>query len=300
MKLLVFGSLNIDIVLQVDHFVSAGETLQARETKVFPGGKGLNQAVAAARAGSLVFMAGNVGSDGGFLIDLMKENEVDSTFVRQVEGSTGAAYIQVDPTGQNCIVLAPNANVNNSKAYIEQVLASFETGDTILLQNEINCLPELIELAHQKGMNIYLNPSPFNDSIIQSPLHLVSGFILNEVEGRQITGQTDPHQILKTMLQKYPSADVILTIGPKGALFMNQNLLIEQKAFDVKPVDTTAAGDTFTGYYLACLSTGMDQRSALQLASKAANIAITIQGATSSIPWMASVLQSTIQEMKDS
>lgn len=297
MKLLVYGSLNIDIVLQVDHFVAAGETIQAKETVVFPGGKGLNQAIAIARAGSSVHMAGSIGTDGEFLVTLMKDNGVDSSQVHRVDGLTGTAYIQVEPSGQNCIVLAKNANGTNSVAMISQVLAGFDQGDILLLQNEINCLAELIGMAHAKGMRIYLNPSPYNETIAQCPLQLVSGFILNEVEGRQMTGQTNPQQILNAMLSLYPNADVILTIGPRGALFKNQAVFIEQKAFDVKPVDTTAAGDTFTGYYLACLSAGSDQKAAMRTASKAANIAITVRGATASIPTMEQVLQSAIQEM---
>ena len=297
MKILVYGSLNIDTVLQVDHFVNAGETLQATDARVFPGGKGLNQAIAVARAGSQVYMAGNVGFDGDSLLTLMCENDVNSTFVRKMDGLTGAAYIQVDPSGQNCILIAKNANAHNSKTYIQEVLEHFSAGDMLLLQNEINQLDELIAQAHSKGMKIYLNPSPFDESVQKCRLEWVSGFILNEVEGQQMTGKTEPQEILQAMHQQFGTADVILTIGPKGVLFINRKQLIEQKAFEGEPVDTTAAGDTFTGYYLACLRSDSDQNAALKLASKAAAIAITIRGATSSIPKMEDVLKAPIQEM---
>jgi ribokinase len=297
MKLLVFGSLNIDTVLQVDHFVRAGETLQATQSQVFPGGKGLNQAIAIARAGSDVYMAGNIGSDGEPLLALMRENGVDSRYIRQTDGLTGAAYIQVDPSGQNCILIAKNATAQNSSTYIREVLDQFSSGDILLLQNEISCLDELIFQAHGKAMTIYLNPSPYNQNLQNCRLEWVSGFILNEIEGNQMTGQTDPHAILQAMHRQYSAADVVLTIGPKGSLFINSVEQIEQKTFEGEPIDTTAAGDTFTGYYLSCLNSGTDQKNALMLASKAASIAVTIPGATSSIPFMKTVLESTIQEM---
>lgn len=297
MKLLVFGSLNLDTVLQVDHFVSAGETLQALEVQVYPGGKGLNQAIAVARAGGTVHMAGTVGQDGRLLLDLMAENNVHYELVHKTDGLTGAAYIQVDRTGQNCIVIAGNANTRNTEDRIRDVLVHFDAGDLLLLQNEINLLDELIRQASNKGMRIYLNPSPFNAAIMASPLERISGFILNEVEGFQMTGETEPARILDMLLSRYPDADLILTLGPRGAIFKNREMTIHQKCYEGEPVDTTAAGDTFTGYYLASLQSGSDQATAMRLASKAAAIAVTIPGATSSIPRLADVLRSPIVEM---
>jgi len=297
MKLLVYGSLNLDTVLQVDHFVSAGETLQAMDVQVFPGGKGLNQAIAVARAGGDVHMAGTIGQDGSQLLDLMAENSVHHALVHRTDGLTGAAYIQVDRTGQNCIVIAGNANTRNTKERIREVLEHFEAGDILLLQNEINLLDELIRQAAEKGMRIYLNPSPFNEAIMACPLERISGFILNEVEGCQMTGETEPARILDSLLSRFPSADLILTLGPRGAVFRNRAMTIHQKCFEGEPVDTTAAGDTFTGYYLASLQSGSDQVTAMRLASKAAAIAVTIPGATSSIPRLFDVQRSPIVEM---
>ncbi len=297
MKILVYGSLNLDTVLKVDHFVAAGETLQATDVQVFPGGKGLNQAIAVARAGADVHMAGHVGHEGQVLLDLLNDNHVDHSFVEMTDGLTGAAYIQVNKQGQNCILIAQNANADNTVDRIRSVLSHFETGDVLLLQNEVNLLAEMIEEGSARGMKICLNPSPFNDKVLASPLEKVSCFLVNEVEGNQITGETVADRILNKMLELYPNADIVLTLGPRGAIFRNREQTIVQKAFEGVPVDTTAAGDTFTGYYLASLQSGSDQATAMRMASKASSIAVTIPGATSSIPFMEAVLNAPIQEM---
>ena len=297
MKLLVYGSLNIDTVLKVNHFVRAGETLHADSVNLFPGGKGLNQAIAAARGGAPVSMAGQVGRDGGFLIDLLQQDGVDSRFVRQTDGLTGSALIQVEPDGQNCIIIAGNANVGQTTETIAETLAGFAAGDIILLQNEINRLADIIGQAADQGMRIYLNPSPFTESLRQCPLAKVAGFILNETEGAQMTGETEPDRILDAMQRQYPAAETLLTLGAQGSCYQNGNLRLYQSAFAVKPIDTTGAGDTFTGYYLAGLARGEAPQYAIRQAAKAAALAVGRPGAASSIPLLQEVLDAELTEL---
>jgi len=293
MKILVFGSLNIDYVMAVDHIIAPGETEKINRMQVFPGGKGLNQAAAIARAGYPVALAGNVGkSDYHLLLDTMTEYGVDCSHVRKLQGLSGSAYIQVDTAAQNCILIAANANGMNTEASIEAVLSQFFAGDIVLLQNEINLLDYIVCVAHQRGMRIYLNPSPYNEQLQKVPLELVDGFIFNEVEGEQMTGLKTPAKILKEMRARYPHSEFLLTLGAQGAVLMRGSRKIRQAAFPVKPVDTTAAGDTFTGFYLAEIARRSTAQTALERAAKAAAIATTRQGAASSIPSLQEVLDS--------
>ena len=137
-RILNFGSLNIDRVYRVEHFVKPGETIASKGYQCFPGGKGLNQSIAAARAGARVFHAGTVGADGDFLIKLLSESGADVRYVRKTDGITGHALIQVSDAGENCIILYPGANFDNDTAYMEQVLSGFSAGDILMLQNEIS------------------------------------------------------------------------------------------------------------------------------------------------------------------
>lgn len=190
MKVLNFGSLNIDMVYAVDHFVRAGETLSSDRLVRFCGGKGLNQSVALARAGATVLHAGCIGRDGGMLLDLLAASGADTRFVRQLDEASGHAIIQVDKKGQNCILLYGGANLQITEAFADpQVLAACDRGDVLLLQNEINLLPYIVEKAYGRGMEIALNPSPINDQLGKLPLEKIRYFILNEIEGRELTGE---------------------------------------------------------------------------------------------------------------
>ena len=147
MEILSFGSLNIDNVYCVEYIVKPGETISSKELKLYPGGKGLNQSVALAKAGVPVYHAGNVGEDGGMLMEYCTEYGVDTRLIRKVKTPTGNAMIQVSDTGENSIVLFRGANFENDIEYIKQVLGNFTAGDYLILQNEINCLKEVIEIG---------------------------------------------------------------------------------------------------------------------------------------------------------
>lgn len=284
MKLVNFGSLNYDYVYSVDHMVLPGETLSSNSMETFCGGKGLNQSIALAKAGVSVYHAGMVGEDGERLIDMCKENQIDYRFISKVQGKSGHTIIQLDKQGQNSIILFPGTNGLNTLEHIEEVLDYFQEGDMILLQNEINLLDQVIEKAYEKKMKIVLNPSPFNEKVEACDLSKVSVFLMNEIEGHQITGEKEPEDILNVMESKYPGVEVVLTLGKDGVMYSGNGKRYFRESFKVKAVDTTAAGDTFTGYFLASVIEGKSIEDALKIGSFAASIAVTRKGATSSIP----------------
>lgn len=291
MKILNFGSLNIDFVYSVDHIVMPGETIPSTRLAVHAGGKGLNQSVALARAGAPVYHAGCIGEDGRFLLDVCRDSGVDSSFIRVCEDErTGNAIIQVAADGQNSIVLFPGANRKISSGMIDEVLDRFETGDLVLLQNEINMCADIMKRAHEKGLRVALNPSPMDASLLECPLELVDIFLLNEVEGGQITGKTDPDEVLAVMRERFPKALIVLTLGGDGVACYDGGKILRHGIFKVPVVDTTAAGDTFTGFFLSAVLRGQDTGIALRQASRASSMAVAKAGATDSIPLLKDVL----------
>lgn len=295
MKVLCFGSLNIDFTYKVDHFVEKGETLSSDSLQVFSGGKGLNQSIALAKAGAETYHAGAIGEDGKFLLDMMKEAGVHTEHVAVLtDVRSGNAIIQNDRSGDNCILLYGGANQAITAAQADEVLAHFGSGDFLVLQNEINELAYIMEQAHNKGLKIVLNPSPMNEKILALPLEYVDYFMLNEVEAGQILGQDtkngfDGEALASALLEKFPSAAVVLTMGGAGSVYMDQDEKVHQQVYKVKAVDTTAAGDTFTGFFIGGLLKGLDVKDAMDQASKAAAIAVTRQGAAPSIPTLSEV-----------
>lgn len=289
MKVLSFGSLNIDYTYRVDHFVQKGETLSSESLQVFSGGKGLNQSIALAKAGAEVYHAGAIGEDGKFLLEIMEEAGVDTSCVEILHNvRTGNAIIQNDKEGDNCILLYGGANQAITKAQIDAVLERFGEGDYLVLQNEINELPYLVNKAHEKGLKIVLNPSPMNEKIFALPLQFVDYFLLNEVEAEQIlqwkTDSEDVDALAAALEEKFPNATIVLTIGSAGSIFADGNKTFRQPSFRVKAVDTTAAGDTFSGFFIAGLLSGLSEEASMERASKAAAIAVTRPGAAPSIP----------------
>ena len=298
MKVLNFGSLNIDYVYSVDHMVQEGETISSRKREVFPGGKGLNQSIALARAGVPVFHAGAVGSDGEMLLELCRENGVHTEYIRKVEGPNGHTIIQVDKNGQNCILLFGGSNQAQIEEQIDQVLEHFEAGDLILLQNEINLLDVIIEKAYARGLQIVLNPSPFDEKLKACDMKKVSWFLLNEVEAEQMTGETEISRMPAALAAACPDARFVLTLGSRGSVYTDGKTEYRQDIYPVKAVDTTAAGDTFTGFFIASVIAGREIPEALRIASKASSIAVSRPGASSSIPRMEEVMNEMINEMK--
>lgn len=289
MKILNFGSLNIDMTYTMDHFVRPGETQAALKLESFCGGKGLNQSIAAAQAGATVYHAGKVGPDGAMLTDRLAEGGVNTQYISYSSGPSGHAIIQVDSSGQNCIILYGGANQEITPDDVDEVLRNFDEGDLLLLQNEISCLPYLLRRAAEKGMVIALNPSPISPDLVATDLSMVQYFLLNELEGRELTGAQEPEAICQALLQKYPGCRVVLTLGERGAVYTDGKETCSHGIYKVNVVDTTAAGDTFTGYFLACITEGMAPETALEKASKASGLAVSRPGASDSIPTRAEV-----------
>lgn len=289
MKILNYGSLNYDYVYAVPHIAAEGETISAEGMECHLGGKGLNQSVAIARAGSQVYQGGAAGSDGDRFFEFCAANGVSTEFIERMEGACGCAFIQVDSSSENCIVLYSGTNKRQSREHIDQVLESFEEGDLLILQNEINELPYLIDRAYERGMRIVLNPSPYNSQVEESDLNKIEFFLLNEVEGEQISGSREPEKILSYMKRRFPEAKVVLTLGSQGAVYQDSRQKICQPAFPVPAVDTTAAGDTFTGYFIHGIACQDSVRKSLESAAKAAAIAVSRKGAAGSIPWAGEV-----------
>lgn len=290
MKVLNFGSLNLDYVYQTESILVPGETQASKNRQIFCGGKGLNQSIALAKAGIPVYHAGLIGEGGEPLLEVCKENGVNTEFIRQIPGPCGHTVIQVDQNGQNCILLFGGANRSITREFVDSVLEFFEEGDIILLQNEINELDYIIDRAYEKHMMIILNPSPFDSVLNACDLSKISLFLMNEIEGFQITGEKDPDKILEKVKELYPGAKVVLTLGGDGSVYQDETGIYRQGIFKVKTVDTTAAGDTFTGYFISSIIEGMPVQEGLKLAAKASAIAVSRPGATASIPLRSEVI----------
>lgn len=290
-RILNFGSLNIDHVYTVEHIVSPGETVDSLEMEVFPGGKGLNQSVALARAGAEVYHAGKIGKDGAFLTRLLQSAGVDVSFVETINGYTGKAIIQVESTtGQNSIILYGGANRQMTELYIDQVLGAFSGNEILVLQNEINLVEYILRKAAKKGIQIALNPSPIGEELKRWDLHGVTWLLLNEIEGEALTGEKDPEQITDSLLKRYPEMKIVLTLGKEGALYRDKEKSFRQGIYQTQAVDTTAAGDTFTGYFLAASARGVSPEEAMEEAAKASAITVSRPGAAVSIPTRQEVL----------
>ncbi|MBR6624168.1 MAG: ribokinase [Ruminococcus sp.] len=285
MKVLTIGSMNIDYVYSVDHIVQPGETQTTGGMNVFLGGKGINQSMAVAKAGAEVYHCGFIGLDGEMFIDACREYGVNSDYIRKIDEKTGHTIIQVDKNAQNCILLYGGANQCLTEEFVDEVIGKFEKGDILLLQNEVNLLPYIINKAYEKGLTIALNPSPFNESLAECDMSKIGIFLLNEVEGEQITGEKAPDAILDKLQELYPDAQIVLTLGKEGAVYAYKSERYTQPIFKVQAVDTTAAGDTFTGYFLAGIIDGMAIPNVLKMSAKASSIAVTRNGAVQSIPF---------------
>ena len=284
MGIINFGSMNVDHVYSMQHFVQPGETLHSDAYNIYCGGKGLNQSVAAARAGAKTIHAGMCGKGGEMLLDFLGSNGVDLSFIGRPDVAQGHAIIQVSESGENSIILFPGSNYAVTKEYVDSVLDQQQGTPYVMLQNEISEVPYIIEAAYKKGFPVVFNASPFDASLMEIDFSKISWLLVNEIEGGYITGETEPEAILKKMREKYPQTGVVLTLGKEGSICARGDTVIHQGIFPVSTVDTTAAGDTFTGYFIAGLDAGLTLEEALCRASAASAVAVTRPGAAPSIP----------------
>jgi len=284
MRILNFGSCCIDNVYSVPHFVKPGETLPSLEYRIHPGGKGLNQSLALAYAGAKVSHAGKVGRDGEWMKQLLDAAGVDTSLTQVLESPSGHAVIQVTPEGENAIVIYGGANKLIVEEDIIFALEDASPGDYLLIQNEISCLPELIELAAAKKQRIVFNSAPITEAVLSYPLEKIEFFIFNEIEGHALSGEQSQQDMLNTLLARFPESRLILTLGEQGAIYQDASTQISQSAFKVKVKDSTGAGDTFVGYFLAGFVHGLPIKQCLENACKAAALSVMKEGAASSIP----------------
>lgn len=291
MKTVNFGSLNLDHVYRLNSFVAPGETKACADYRVMAGGKGLNQSIAMAAAGMEVFHAGCIGPEGGLLTDTLRSRGIRTEYLQTLQASTGHAIIQVDDSGENCILLYGGTNGMFTEAYVDKVLSNFSEDTIVVLQNETNLIPYIMSAAHRRGMRIAFNAAPIGPEVRSFPLELVTWLFVNEIEGGFLSGETQPDAIAEALHRMYPGACVVLTLGADGCLCRMGNETLRQNAFMVRAVDTTAAGDTFIGYFLCGVSEEMDLSRTLKFASAAGALAVTSAGAADSIPARSQVEQ---------
>lgn len=284
MKVLVFGSLNIDFIYKLEHIVMPNETIKSTTCEVSAGGKGLNQAMAFAKTGLPVYIASNLGKNGQVLADTLSSGNVDISLLNHVDEDSGEAIIQVDENGNNAIIVCGNCNEHITEEYIESVFLHFEKGDILVIQNEINNLDLIINTAKDKGIKLVFNPSPFNHVIKTLPMNKIDYLFINEVEGKQLTGFEDEKSIVKHILKDYPDMKIVLTLGERGAVYADKSEYIYEPAKKVEVVDTVGAGDTFTGYFIYGVESGKTIKESLQMAAIASSIVIGRHGAGNSIP----------------
>lgn len=296
MKVLSFGSLNIDYVYSVPHFITRGETLATHSLNTYSGGKGLNQSIALSKAGLNVFHAGAIGDEGLFLLEELKNANVNIDFIELLKDTrTGHTIIQKSDDGDNCILLYGGANQKITKKKIDETIKNFSNEDALVIQNEISELSYLVERAKAQKMIIAFNPSPMENNIL-SLFNYADYILLNEVEAGQflkkdISNEKNPEEIVKQLREKLPSTKIVLTLGTQGSIYSDNNIIFRQEAVKAKAVDTTAAGDTFTGFFLAGIFTGKSPEWSMKYAANASAIAVTRHGAAPSIPSKEEVLK---------
>ena len=295
-RLLNIGSINIDYVYRVPHFLRASETLEACERAIFMGGKGLNQSVAAVRSGLEVIHAGVIGKDGQFLYDFMKESGINVNDLRiDPTMPSGHTVIQVTPEAENAILYFAGTNHALSAQHIEDALDEMSENDFVLLQNEVNNVAYCLNEAKKRGLITVFNPAPFSPAVLEYPLDKIDVLIVNETEAQGITAVNngDENTLLDALRKRFPYALIFLTLGARG---MSCDLPNETpsrrhyRAYRVSPVDTTGAGDTFVGYAMRAVMAYFEDDhtdrfdSLIKEAMLAAAISVTKNGAVPSIP----------------
>lgn len=279
------GSINVDHFYQVPHLPRPGETLAATGHATGLGGKGANQSVAVAMAGSLVHHIGMVGPDGEAVRARMAALGVDVTHVGTGEMVTGHANIFVDPQGENAIVVLPGANHEQSLSQLESALSGAQEGDAFLLQNEVTLKLEAAEIARARGLFVVYSAAPFKPEIAREVLPYVDLLVLNEIEAEQLS------EALGLPVDEIPVPHLLTTRGAKGAVWRDQesDRAIAVPAFPVDPVDTTGAGDCFIGYVVAGIDQGLSEEEAMRLGAAAAALKVTRPGTADAIPARAEV-----------
>lgn len=291
-ELVNLGSLCIDHVYAVPSIVRAGETLLGHDPVRHAGGKGLNQSLAAARAGASVVHVGCVGADGVWLKDVLAQAGVDVDGVRVCESDpTGHAVIQVTPDGENAIVIVGGANRRIQPTDVERAIERVGADGWLLMQNEINDVEDVIEAARRANVRLALNIAPVDGREASYVLDGVELLLLNEIEAAALTRDADPKRAIERLACERPRQHVVVTLGMHGVLYACGDERITLPAFEVAAVDETAAGDAFIGHLMAAWIENLPIRERLRRASAAGALAVCVPGAAPAIPNAASVQQ---------
>ncbi len=283
MKILNFGSINKDYVYSVNKFVDPGETIKTNDFKEFLGGKGLNQSVAVSRSGSKIYHAGCINRKDENIKKQLSEWRVDTSNIYNVDEPTGHAIIQVNSYGENSILIHGGANLKITSKQIDQTISKFGEDDILIIQNEINKVPEIIDRAYYQKMKIIFNPAPFSGEVLGYPFKKINTLIYNEFEGIGLSGKNKIQEIKMELLEKFPMVNHIITLGEKGSIYFNHKEEITVRAEKVNTVDTTAAGDTYVGYFISSLTKKLGIKECMEKATKAAGITTENVGGAISI-----------------
>ena len=296
-KICVIGSINMDLVVKVDEMPKKGQTLIGSNFKEVPGGKGANQAVAASRLGANVCMVGKVGSDGfgQNLLNQLKNNNVDTKYIQIEEGASGVALITVDKNAENAIVVSPGANFKLAQKDIDNCIDAIKESNVVVIQLEtpIDTIKYALEKSKELDKFTILNPAPavkLGDDIIKN----VDLLTPNETEleilsGVSINNEDDILKAAQVMLEKGVKK-LIVTLGSKGSLYIDKENKIFKKSYKVDAIDTTAAGDSYTGAIAVSLSQGKNVEDAIDFASRVGALCVTKEGAQTSLPTIEEVL----------
>jgi len=306
-KVYNYGSINIDQIYRIGHFVKPGETLSSKNYYRMLGGKGANQSIALAKAGTQVYHIGKINTSDQWIKEKLNEYGVNTDNIQKTDKeATGHAIIQVTDEGENSIILYGGANQSHTYDELNNLLNQANEDDWLLLQNECNLTQEVIELAKNKGMTIAFNPAPFSKNVHDIPLEYIDYLIVNEIEAEDLLNTHDvkqfikkdkPQNLLEHLHTYYPTIRIVMTLGSEGVIYKDKEQTIHIEAEKVNVVDTTAAGDTFIGYFIQQMINGKSSnkaqdssrknnlvKNALTLANKASSITVQTLGASDSIP----------------
>ena len=286
------GCINIDYTYLVPYFVRPGETLESDDYNIGLGGKGVNQSLAIARAKGMVSHWGRVSSIDAWVTSELESAGVDVKDIELTPEPSGHAIIQIDALGENAILLFSGANHGFTREKMTALVAQTAPGDTILIQNECNGLDQLILLAVSHGCKVIFNPAPMTSKVSSLPLDQCELLFFNRTEAAallEMPVDSSAADLLMRCKESLGDVEVVLTLGSEGAWYQRSNETLFQPALKVKAVDTTAAGDTFVGYFLAARQAGLTPSQCLQRAATAAALAVQKFGAASSIPMASEV-----------
>lgn len=285
------GSINIDHVYQVSHFVRPGETLTSNHYQKILGGKGANQSIALARANASVKHVGAINQSDQDLVNQLAQSGVGTALISHVTQATGHAIIQVNQEAENAIVLFAGANHAITGTQLQETFAQAQAGDWVLLQNETNGIDTAISLAKASNLQVAFNPAPMDKTLVEQVIEQIDLLIVNEVEAMDLFNVKSVEAAQRQFSQQHPQLAVIITLGSAGVRYLDKDGVIDVAAFNVQAIDTTAAGDTFIGYCLAGLMSEQPIALALRQACAASALCVTQNGASTSIPTLEQVTQ---------